>query len=135
MKRLFIALLGCLCLGGIYSQDYQPFVDSTKMWSNTINQYPTYYIRFQGDTVINDTAYLRAWQSFDTTLVEWEICGFIREETDLKRVYFRNFNNKEGLMYDFGMQAGDSAFVKNLYRFNPDYSSREKLRDSISKIT
>lgn len=97
----------------------QEIVDSTKMWScmeehcqSWGSTYSTNYLRFDKDTIINDTSYKKVWISEDENYEQWNFYGaYIREEN--RRIYYRQMFGEEGLIYDFNLEVGDSVLVDN----------------------
>jgi hypothetical protein len=56
--------------------------------------------------------YAKMWVSYDS-LVSWNFQGLLREEADI--VYYRPPNSSEGVLYDFTLEIGDSALVRNIF--------------------
>ncbi|GEM_PF-2502172 len=53
-------------------------------------------------------------KSDDELHAKWTFNGCIREEQDTKRVYiFNKFTGKDMLLYDFGLETGDSIPIDN----------------------
>ncbi len=131
MKRfyflLFLLLIIC-CSKDIKAQDdYQSLVVENKMWScgwEIIDYYTSYWIKFSGDTIINDNNYKRIWMSsYSNTPDNWELHeGYVREDTIGKKVYFMNNDLEEGLIYDFDVNIGDTI---NIHNRNEDWWDNE----------
>jgi hypothetical protein len=81
------------------------------------NNYSTYYIRFDEDTIIDGFNYKRMWHSNDESQLNWILYGFIREDEN-KRVYLRPPDYFEGMVYDFGCAVGDTLVTWNIYLNN-----------------
>lgn len=123
MKKLllFIAILSL----PFWANTQNVIVNPDYLWSTVEvhclpsgNSYTTHYIRFDGDTIIENLNYKKVWRSDDEFMEEWEVYGFVREDDD-HRVYFRPPGYFEGLIYDFGVEPGDTLQAVN-YRLNDD---------------
>ena len=65
--------------------------------------------KFEGYTTIGENEYMDVYQKDTSTTNEYELIGYMREE-DNGKVYFYD-NDKEYLLYDFGMEVGDSIKI------------------------
>jgi Secretion system C-terminal sorting domain len=106
-------------LGVFTTSMSQTLVKENKLWSNTENGtengYPwrSNYIKFQGDTLINNVAYKKILRCNDSLQTDWFVNGYIREDT-LKKVFlFNEQNQTDELIYDFGLEVGDSLTKTN----------------------
>ncbi len=103
----------------------QEIVDTSKTWSIATvhcqpwgNAYSTFYIKFEGDTLVQDTLYKKVMISSDEFHETWDFFGaFIREENN--RVFYRELYQEEGLIYDFDMQIGDTVLINNTRALEP----------------
>ncbi len=93
-------------------------VQEGKMWSNTkagtenINNYRSYWIKFQGDTLINDLEYKKVLQADDLLHSDWYENGYIREDAANQKVYlYDKYSNEDMLLYDFRLEPGDSILT------------------------
>ena len=101
-----------------YSQN---LLTEDKLWSNVIfgsenpDIYKTsYWIKFQGDTTINNFQYKKVLQADDPLHSNWYVNGFIREDTTNQKVYlFNNYSKTDQLLYDFSLVKGDSILVRD----------------------
>jgi len=93
----------------INAQPYERIVDTTKEWSIISFIYNSYYIRFQGDTIIESKLYYGIYTSTDSLKQEWNLIGYAREDTTGK-VFFRDTIQNEGLVYDMGLNPGDTIY-------------------------
>lgn len=124
MKKL-TNLVVLLILTINISAQYNPqLIDTTKHWSIADQPCPgcggilySYYIKFQGDTLINSTVYTKVLKSYDEFMEDWELYGLIREEDN--KYYLRNLVNEEGLVYDFTINTGDTVTINNPFGFMP----------------
>ena len=124
MKNLVISFL---LLGIVFpatSQYNTQLIDSTKHWSIANQPCPgcggvlySYYIKLQGDTMINSTSYTKILRSYDEFMEDWELYGFIREEDN--KYFLRNLASEEGLVYDFTVNLGDTLAINNPFGFMP----------------
>jgi hypothetical protein len=118
MKKLFIITMLLLVSCMIYSQEYYPLVGENKDWNVLVVIYPgvgddtlywTRTYKFEGDTVINGSNYLKVYLSLEEIPVNWTYEGCIREDEE-KRVYFHKWDT-DYLKYDFGADIGDTVEV------------------------
>lgn len=97
------------------------FIDESKQWNvrQEIQFGPTNTAIFKvyGDTLINGLLYKTIWVNEDSTSNTWYNSGFLREDSN--RVYFREFDQEEGLLYDFNLQAGDTTYVISIQCWEP----------------
>jgi len=98
-------------------------VDPAKRWSYfehdgwlPWNYHVSYYVKFSGDTIINQLNYLKIWESIDENYLNWYHRGFIRSDTN-GNIYLRNLLNEEGLAYKFDVNPGDTFSVINPFHF------------------
>ena len=122
MKALFCFVLLLLPFSAAFSQ---VFVKENRLWSNLEygNQQPekqayhSYWIKFEGDTIINDTIYKNVWRSDDSLHTNWHAYGFIREDSS-KKVFTRqvpglNYTSSELLLYNFDLIPGDILYTNS----------------------
>ncbi|MFZ5554707.1 MAG: T9SS type A sorting domain-containing protein [Bacteroidota bacterium] len=135
MKNIYISFLFIFFLDTALSQPKLPFPDSTGSWGilECINGGPcvTYRYYVNGDTLLNGVSYNRLFRgSSDINDTSTWSCGFYR--VDSLKVFYK-FNDycaygqpsdtNEVLLYDFGMQPGDSIYVPpTINLFNGFYS-------------
>jgi len=116
-KITFYFLLSIVSLTNSHSQNYDSMVVMTKIWSNVSGYYgadmnehgrKTAFIKFAVDpNIIEEKQVLVSNDSLKT----WTKVGNIKEVE--KKIYFRNLENKQGLLYDFSMKQGDSIRTVN----------------------
>jgi hypothetical protein len=125
----------------------QTLVKENKLWSNTWIgtdfswpygvKYESYYIKFQGDTIINDILYKKILRSDDKFQSEWYVYGAIREDS-AKKIFTYNTNLHPGevLLYDFGLEIGDSILIDSWYVpvTKVEYTKLQNFNDSIKQI-
>lgn len=113
-KATFIMMLMAVSLN-ISATDC--FKDGTQ-WiceaSGTQTPEPTitrYVLFIEGDTLINDKSYMKLYRAGDETPEDKTLANCLRKEGD--RIYFLPYRGatEEVLMYDFGMQVGESAEI------------------------
>ena len=76
------------------------------------NEYRSYWIKFEGDTIINDLEYKKVLQADDSIHSDWYINGFIREEVANQKVYlYDKYRDENMLLYDFSLETGDSILT------------------------
>lgn len=89
------------------------------LWSNVRHgteygyDFESYYIKFEGETVISDVPFKKVFRSNDSLMTNWYFIGSIRE-TDSGSVYYVSGSSDiERLLYDFGVEEGDSIKVQD----------------------
>jgi hypothetical protein len=114
---LFYLLIPLICSS-------QGLVKEGKIWSNTQvgsefgSSFSSHYIKFDGDTLINEHNYKYVLRSDNEAHDTWYGHGFIREDTVSKKVFFFNTANCcEELLYDFSLNLGDSIYSSNVGRY------------------
>jgi hypothetical protein len=65
-----------------------------------------------GDSVVNSVNYNKIWVSYDS-LLTWHYQGLLREVSNI--VYYIPPDGNEGILYDFNLEIGDSAYINNLF--------------------
>jgi hypothetical protein len=139
MKRLFILSIGILIQALPLSS--QSLVLPERIWSNTNYAvvpgapYNSNWIKFEGDTLIDDTIYMKVYRSEDEFQDSWDPHGAIRED-DAEKVY-RHMDDTKYLLYDFNLEKGDSiltspegyAYVADVYTIY-----LENFGDSLKRI-
>jgi hypothetical protein len=97
----------------------QNLLSENKLWSNAVfgSENPdiyksSYWIKFQGDTTINNVRYKKILQADDALHSDWYVNGYIREDTVAQKVYlFNNYTESDQLLYDFSLEKGDSILI------------------------
>lgn len=72
----------------------------------------TYYVKFDGDTIISTLKYRHVFSSIDVEFNNKTLNGYVREDS-LVGLYFRNLDGKESLLYKYNLNLGDSVVIKN----------------------
>lgn len=119
MKKICAIILAMTVSIITYGQVSKTLVDDNKLWSNLFQNSKaglpphvmvTNYIKFSADTTIDDKIYKKVLESKDEYQTDYDVIGYIREDS-LKRVYYRDKNEMEKLLYDFGAEVGDSITI------------------------
>jgi hypothetical protein len=157
MKRtILIGILFLNIVTDMNAQQYHPMLDTINDWvygmgicaaaphekhtANSSCGYPNLSFCNNGeiytgqDTLINAVKYKTIIAGNHSTS-SYCLYGFMREDTSLKKIYFKDTaNTPELLLYDFSMQVGDTI---NLQFFNSgSYFENGRYRlDSITAIT
>lgn len=112
--KILLTLLFAVLVQFCFGQEYHKLVDTNKIWSTIIlqegNPIYSYFTIFSEDTIIGGENYKRIFKSTDSSI--WTHIGFVREDS-LKRIYFRDTLNSEGLVYDFDVNIGDTINFNN----------------------
>ncbi len=116
LKYSIILAFVVLLFNNTKAQAYESVIDTTKLWSTLgvgcNGSHNSHYVKLSGDTIIGLETYKKMYQSFDSLLVNWDLLGFVREDT-AKKVYGRNLLGDEGLLYDFDPNIGDTINFYN----------------------
>ena len=121
MKKAIILIFGSVLSLMTYSQNYYPVVGEDKTWNvlSVVVNYPfpwdttfsTISYKLTGDTVINSVTYKKMYSSCEEIPINWNLCCFMREDTN-RRVWLKDsVEEDEFLMYDFMINEGDSIQV------------------------
>jgi hypothetical protein len=122
-----------LCFGSLISGSAQTLLQEGKIWSNL--EYGTeqpqqqifhsYFLKVEGDTTIQIRSYKKLFRSDDASHAAWTGYGFLREDTAGK-VYALQVplvdgsGSNEVLLYDFGLDTGDSIEIQGGYYIKVD---------------
>ncbi len=154
-KIILIGILMSCMISIVNAQQYYPMLDTINKWvygssicavsphqkstTSASCGYPNIpswdyaEIYTTQDTLI-DTLIYKTVIAGDYSTSNYCLYGFIREDTAMKKIYFKDTtNNPEMLLYDFSMQIGDTI---NLHFFNSgNYFENGRYRlDSITSI-
>ncbi len=73
-------------------------------------------IKIDGDTTLDNVTYKKVFYSSDSLNTSWQLIPqFIREEPNTKKVFLKEFNQEEVLMYDFNLEVGDTFNIEDLW--------------------
>lgn len=123
MKRLIFTIVILSIIFNLTAQSNLQIVDPAKRWSYMEWQdwqppfvkFP-YYVKFTGDTVINQLEYLKIWRTAEEDSINWNQLGFIRSDTN-GDIFMRNLINNEGLVYKFDVNPGDTFSFSNPFLY------------------
>ncbi len=116
LLTVIVISLPCCSKDNDNNSNYYSFIVQDKIWSNGLlgynsstNQYypvKSDYIKISYDTTISGIKWFKVYKSYDKNHENWEVWGFIRE--DSQKIYYRWDNNNEPkLLYDFSLSIGD----------------------------
>lgn len=94
----------------------QNLIDTSKTWNiyscngAFFNSCVTITYKFRSDTVIATKKYYKLFSTYDSLPTNWALAGLLREDTTIKKVYWR-LSNVDELLYDFNLNVGDTAKV------------------------
>jgi len=111
LKLLLFGILTCYCLTSFC----QGFVSEDNQWNVRLTSFgsSTEIFVVQGDSVYNSIIYKKIWMTYDSTLSGMMYQGLVREYDSV--VYYVPHNGTEGLLYDFNLEVGENAFIKNVF--------------------
>lgn len=132
MKRLYILVFcGVVMLSSCKSrlENYRPMLVSGYQWDiETIsNADPMQTIRqnikVSGDTIVNEKTYKKIILPATDEEAYWQLYGLLYEDVAQQKIYYLT-QEREELLYDFGMKIGDKThlYLSNLInQRNLDY--------------
>jgi len=123
MKKIVLLLFLFLICFSVVRAQVQPMVVDWKLWS-TVDDYnynvygepytpETYFVKFEGDTLIGSLNYFKIMVSNDIDTIDFSCVGYARQSLDSEKVFFRNLEGYEGCVYDFSVSQGDT--ITDLY--------------------
>lgn len=87
--------------GKLWRYGHKVYVEPCCILANTA-------LKFKGDSIINDTTYIKLYRSEDESLLKWNLYGLWRETMD-KKIFSRDlFHQTEKLLYNFSFVKGDT---------------------------
>ncbi len=111
-QRVIIIGLTILMNLSLFGQD---FISSDKQWNVRLTgwagRFSTDIYVIEGDTIVNSLNYNIIWASSDS-LSTWQYQGLLREDSNI--VYYIPPNGDEGVLYNFNLEIGDTAYVNNV---------------------
>lgn len=122
MKQTLIILTFLILGTNANSQEYLPIINESNNWSVVsggmgaimkVCCVETNHYRFEGDTTIQTIDYKKILSSTDSINQIWKTIGFIREDKVQKKVWLRDLENQEGLVYDFDLSLGEEITLYN----------------------
>ncbi len=116
--------------------EYIPMINSGNRWNqileSTFGDFAmTYVTKLGSDTLINDTSYYKLLTTRDSLASVWLDNGYIREDMQNRKVYYRLGDSLEVLLYDFSAKVGDTI---KTYDFNCEKSSVEIIVKNTNKV-
>ena len=130
MKTILKYLLFVISLSLSASLFAQSFISENKLWRLGSQVCPEGMLgpnckwhnqsyKFQGDSITNDTTYVKLMKATSESLSNWRLYGLWRETKD-KKIYVRDENDrssKEYLIYDFSLEKGDTLQLRYDYPY------------------
>lgn len=116
-KHLFLFAMALLMSASVVAQS---FISPDKQWNVFISSFSgcnTEIFKIQGDSIVEGTTYSKIWVSYDS-LVSLQFMGLLREAGNM--VYYMQPNLTEGVLYDFNLQVGETAMVRNYFCYEQD---------------
>ena len=126
--KLFLILILCFSINCM-ANSYLPLLQERTQWNvlhafNTTvpssNYKKTELLKLGADTIISGKTYLKLFSTYNKEATDSTIIGFLREDCETKRVYYRENNEEEKLLYDFNAQIGDTLYTYQRFSFIPD---------------
>ncbi len=121
MKKFLIIFILANCSLVGFNQTYVPLLEDENTWNVLFSAVPWPYpfdttystttYKINGDTLINSILYKKMYSTDEETPQNWDLFGFMREDTT-KKVWLKFDNDdEEYLMYDYSINPGDSIKV------------------------
>lgn len=80
------------------------------------------------DVTLNDKTYSQIYKSEESTITDWELIGYLRE--DSKKVYYVPLSQGvEFLLYDFNIELSEKIYITN-----PLYGNSYSIEYTVSKL-
>ena len=121
MKAIKFYLTSTLLLTILISsaQNQWNIIDPNSKWSvitNNSGTFDTHFIRFsEEDTLINGFTYRMIYNTYHPLGINWTFMNlFIREDSMTRKVFLRDLNGEEALIYDFSAELGDTITIRNV---------------------
>lgn len=92
--------------------------------------YSSFFLKFEGDTVVGGIQYDKIHISTDESQAYWELFGLAREDND-HRVYFKPLDYYEGMVYDFDCTVGETIETVNYFLNSDSMSYTVTVIDSV----
>ena len=141
MKKFFFILCLHLTLLEGWAQEYEPIVDTTKMW--VMYQRPSWEpfgvgwtaaVRFQGESIFDTVTWKNVLYAEDSNYNDWSVIGYIREESKVV-TYMGKTDLVIDTLYDFNKTVGDqldwcSIEVAGIDSF--EIAGKRRLRQEIN---
>ena len=98
------------------AKEYIPLLERENQWNElteNISLPPgyhyqkTYITKIGNDTIIDDVNYYKLLTARDETASIWLEDGYVREDIENRKVYYRTTDDFEILLYDFNAQVGE----------------------------
>lgn len=124
--KIILGFISLLYLSSYSQIDYDSIMVESKIWSNLSGGYDaemieccyqTSFVKFEIDPLINTIDEKQVMISTDS-LKTWTKVGNIKESD--KKIYFRDLENNQGLIYDFGAEEGSIIYLVNYYNYYKD---------------
>ncbi len=123
---------------------YIPLLSESKQWNvlyeNASLQKTTHVFRMNGDTIVENRKYTILSYSVDEQVNNWSQLGYLYEDTKEKKVYYRPaWGDKDGLLYDFSVETGDTVYtIGNSWygqdKPNGDYWMTDSIINIVKKV-
>lgn len=136
MKTIFIYITLFFVCYPLFSQEYKPLLKDGNQWRNLVYKeifndynksaknvncikdfspnvmYSTEILALKSDSIINTLTYKKLYLYTDTLLENGTLAGLIREDIAGRKVYFKNEDEPEFLLYDFYVNENDTIINK-----------------------
>lgn len=120
MKNLVIFVVVGLFLA--LPANTQGIVSEENTWNVKATGFPgflgTESYMIDGDSTQNGFDYKIIWMTMDSVDASWSYQGLLREDSNI--VYFVPPGGTEGILYNFNLEVGDTAWVKNMFCGNEE---------------
>lgn len=112
MKYTLLSMVFWLIFNLVFGQNY---ISESKQWNvrlSSFGSYSTEIFIIEGDSMVDLLDYKKIWVSYDS-LNTFHFQGLLREASNV--VYYIPPNSSEGILYDFNLEPGDDALVRNIF--------------------
>ena len=115
-----------------HSDHYNMYDENGKFLGWTTAKVTTWH-KVGMDSLIEGTLYKQILSSMDSLMEKWYLEALMREEGN-KVFQYDSYNKTENLLYDFGMQPGDTLFDRNGYVATVLQSVSDTIMDRTRKV-
>ena len=116
-----------------YHSDYYNMYDDTGKFLGWTTAKVTTWYKVGADSLIEGTLYKQILISRDFLMQKWSLAALMREEGN-KVFQYDSYYKTENLLYDFGMQPGDTLFDANGYIATVLQSVSDTIIDRTRKV-
>jgi len=113
MKPLYLPIAITILMMSCTEIFSQKLVKDGHQWNVTYQPFDspgtfTVLTKISGDTLVDDLLYSKIYHSQDTFDTNWIVSNHLIREDEERKVFVKSGNLEEYLLYDFGLEVGDT---------------------------